>query len=106
MEREEPNMAPQNSSAQVEAEASGDRRPQSLHDGARQLLGLAQALGLVRVCHLWRGWTALGPHRKGYDPRRSDEGAGRALHLPEVRFVAGAAARSPLSSRLDTPPPP
>jgi hypothetical protein len=96
-------MAPPNSSAQIEAEASGDRRPQSLHDGARQLLGLAQALGMVRVCNLRRGWTAL-PHRKGHDPRRSDEGARRAFHLPEVRFVAGAVYGSPPGSAMQSTP--
>jgi hypothetical protein len=42
MEREEPNVAPPNGSAQVEGEASGDRRPEGLYDGARQLLGRAQ----------------------------------------------------------------
>src|SRR5579859_1331579 len=59
---------------------------------------------MVRVYSLRRGRTALGPHRNGYDPRRSDEGARRAFHFPEVRFVAGTVYGSPPGSAMQSTP--
>jgi len=60
VEGEEPDQARPNGSLQVKAEASRDGRRESLHDGARQLLRFARALGTARIGNLRRGGRALG----------------------------------------------
>ena len=97
-------MAPLNGRAQVEAKASSDRWPEGLHDGARQLLGRAQAIAMALVRKVRRGGIALGPHGKCDDRRSSDEGPGRAFHWPEVLFVGRAPYGSPTGSAMQSTP--